>query len=188
MRDKTRDKKIVLRNKRLSDARDDYQWQRDPELAWLDATPPLSCSFEEYLADYTSELQYPGAARRSLAVDTIDGQHIGNCVYYNIDDAGCEAEVGIMIGNRDYWDAGYGTEALSALADYIFRRTRLKRLYLKTLVTNERAQASFRKCHFTPCGFLDRDGYSFVLMDLHREDWQRIGDGSEDTESRGAGR
>jgi RimJ/RimL family protein N-acetyltransferase len=178
-------RKVVLRNKRMSDARSDYEWQRDPELAWLDAAPPLTCSFGEFKSNFAVEIQYPGTTRKPFAIDTADGRHIGNCVYYNIDDARREAEVGIMIGDRDYWDAGYGSDALSALVDYVFRRTRLKRLYLKTLVTNERAQASFRKCHFTPCGFLDRDGYSFLLMDLDREEWQRVRYEAEATESQG---
>ena len=50
---------IILRNKRLSDARNDYEWQRDRELAGLDATTPITCSFQEYLTDYTDEIQYP---------------------------------------------------------------------------------------------------------------------------------
>ena len=32
-------KKVVLRDKRLADAKDDYAWQTDPELAQLDAAP-----------------------------------------------------------------------------------------------------------------------------------------------------
>ena len=184
----TNGRRVVLRNKRMSDSRNDYEWQRDPELAWLDAAPPLTCSHEEFKDSLASEIQYPGATRRPFAIDTLDDKHIGNCVYYNIDDARREAEVGILIGDRDYWDAGYGSDALSALVDYIFRRTRLQRLYLKTLVTNHRAQASFRKCGFKPCGFLDRDGYSFLLMDLRREDRQRTRDETEeDRESQGAG-
>ena len=97
--------------------------------------------------------------------------HIGNCTYYGIDRTKGEAELGIMIGNRDYWDKGYGTDAVTTLVDYILRRTKLNRIYLKTLVSNTRAQKCFKKCGFTLYGHLNRDGYNFVLMELHRKQW-----------------
>ena len=164
--------KVILRNKRMSDARDDYIWQKDPELSRLDATVPLVCSFEEFLADFAGEVQYPSPSRRPFAIDAADGKHIGNCVYYNVDDEKSQAELGVMIGDRDYWSQGYGTDTMAALIDHVFRRTRLDRLYLKTLTTNLRAQQCFSKCGLTACGFLERDGYSFLLMEIHRSQWE----------------
>jgi len=164
--------RVILRNKRMSDARDDYNWQKDPELSQLDATVPLDYSFDEYLADYASEVQYPYYSRRPFAIDTVDGKHIGNCVYYNVDDKKSEAELGIMIGDRDYWGQGYGTETMTALIDHVFRRTRLDRLYLKTLTTNLRAQKCFNRCGLEACGYLEQDSYSFLLMEIHRQQWQ----------------
>lgn len=164
--------KIILRNKRLADAQNDYDWQADPELAWLDAAPVVTISFEEYLSAYASALRHPSLTRRSFAVETLDGKQIGNCTYYNVDEAKGDAELGIMIGNRYYWDKGYGTDALITLINYIFRETSLKRLYLKTLDSNTRAQKCFQKCNLTPYGHLDRDGFSFVLMEIHHKQWQ----------------
>jgi len=164
--------KIKLRNKKLADAPADYAWQTDPELAQLDAVPPLTTTFTQYLSNYVSELHYPSSSRHPFAVETLEGKHIGNCVYYGINDGEGEAEVGIMIGDRDYWDDGYGTDAVITLVNYIFRRTKLNRLYLKTLNDNYRAQKCFKKCGFTPYGRIDRDGFHFVLMELHRKQWQ----------------
>jgi len=163
--------KIKLRDKKLADAPDDYAWQTDPELAQLDAVPPLTTTFTQYLSNYANELHYPSSSRHPFAVETLDGKHIGNCVYYGVDEGKGEAEVGILIGDRDYWDDGYGTDAVIALANYIFRRTRLNRLYLKTLNDNYRAQKCFKKCGFTPYGHVDRDGFHFVLMELRRKQW-----------------
>ncbi len=164
--------KIILRKKRLADAQNDYQWQTDPELAQLDAVPPVTLIFEEYLSAYASELRYSAPTRHSFAVETLDGNHIGNCVYYNINEEKGEAELGIMIGNRDYWDKGYGTDVVTTLVNYVFRQTNLSRIYLKTLDSNIRAQECFQKCNLTPCGRLVRDGFSFVLMEIHRKQWQ----------------
>lgn len=163
--------KIILRQKILEDADNDYKWQSDPELAGLDAIKPLTISFKEYLAEYTNILSLPSPKRFQLAVETRDGVHIGNCACYNINYKSGEAEVGIMIGRRDLWDQGYGSDAVTALVDYIFEETNLKLLYLKTLDHNFRAQQCFRKCGFTPDGRGESDRHSFVLMNLKRRHW-----------------
>ncbi len=165
--------KIKFRNKKLSDARNDYAWQTDPELARLDAVPVLTIGFIQYLLDYTWELHLPSPTRRRLAIETLDGKHIGNCSYYDINKAKGEAELGIMIGNRDYWDKGYGTDTVITLINHIFQQTNLNRVYLKTLNSNTRAQKCFTKCGFTRYWRTARDGYNFVLMEIHHEQWQR---------------
>ncbi len=179
----TNSTKISLRNKKLNDARNDYAWQADAELARLDAAPPLTVSFAHYLLDYTWELQSSLQISRRFAVETLDGEHIGNCSYYNISETNNEAELGIMIGNRDYWDKGYGTDVISTLVNHIFRQTNLNRIYLKTVDSNARAQRCFTKCGFSPYGQMARDGYNFVLMELHRDQWQQQAKNGNLTES-----
>jgi len=164
--------KIILRNKKLADAPDDYAWRADPELAHLDAAPLPTITFPEYLSDYTSQLHYPPSTRNQFAIDTPDGKHIGNCVYYGINKKKGEAELGIVIGNRDYWDKGYGTDTITTLVSHIFHRTNLKRVYLKTLDSNPRAQKCFQRCGFIPYRRQTRDGYSFVLMEIYRKHWE----------------
>jgi len=161
--------KIKLRDKRLADVLDDYIWRTDPELVRLDATPLLTTTFPRYLSDYADELRYPSLIRHRFAVETLEGKHIGNCSYYSIDETKGEAELGIMIGNRDYWDKGYGADTVTTLVNYIFHQTNLKRIYLKTLDSNRRAQKCFKNCDFIPCGHLVRDGFSFTLMEINRK-------------------
>ena len=163
--------KIKLRGKRLTDAQNDYTWCKDPELAQLDAAPSLTISFQQYLLEYTSELRYSPSASQRFAIETLDGKHIGNCSYYGVKKTKGEAELGIMIGNRDYWDKSYGVDAIATLVSYIFRQIKLKRIYLKTLDSNIRAQKCFKKCGFNPYGHLNKNGYNFVLMELHHNQW-----------------
>lgn len=165
--------RVRLRDKKMSDARDDYIWQTDPELAQLDAVPTLTISFAKYLLDYTWELRLPSLTICRFAVESLDGKHIGNCSYYNINEAKGEAELGIMIGDRDYWDKSYGTDTVRALINHIFQETKLNRVYLKTLESNTRAQKCFKKCGFTPYGRMARDGYNFMLMELHLKQYQQ---------------
>jgi RimJ/RimL family protein N-acetyltransferase len=170
----TTGKRIKLRHKRLSDAREDYGWQTDEELAKLDAATRLDMSYPQYLAEYTFEMCYPNPGRHEFAIENLRGDHIGNCVYYNVNEAESKAEVGIMIGNRDYWNQGYGVEAVNTLLDYVFTRIRLEKVYLTTLVWNIRAQKCFKKCGFAECGQLVRDDYTFLLMAVTRDEWSRL--------------
>jgi RimJ/RimL family protein N-acetyltransferase len=165
--------KIKIRDKKLEDARNDYEWQSDPELSDLDAVSPLDIPFDIYLEEYREQLRGSSPTRKNYAIETVNGKHIGNCVYYNIDRIRHQAEVGIMIGDREYWNKGYGTDSMNALVDFVFNNSNFKRLYLKTLEKNLRAQHSFLKCGFAPCGHLDRDGYHFLLMELPRTRWEQ---------------
>ena len=165
---------VKLRPKQLNDALNDYQWRQDTELAVLDASEPLSLPFTEYLHGYAEELGHFGWQHRRFAIETNEGQHIGNCMYYQVDYEASEAEIGVMIGNRAYWDKGYGVAALSKLVEYIFTTTELERAYLRTLDNNVRAQRCFEKCGFARCGNATRDGHRFVLMELSRQLWQEF--------------
>ncbi|MBI2287768.1 MAG: GNAT family N-acetyltransferase [Chloroflexi bacterium] len=163
--------KVILREKRLADAKDDYTWEADHELAHLDAAPPVTSPFSQYLSDYADELNHFLKTSRQFAVDTLDGKHIGNCSYYNINETKGEAELGIMIGDRNYWDKGYGTDTVTTMVDYIFRQTKLSRIYLKTLQTNDRAQKCFQKCGFIPSDHLVKSRFKFVFMEIRRDQW-----------------
>lgn len=164
--------KVRLREKKLTDARQDYKWQKDPELMRLDAAPDLTVSFSFYLLDYTEQLNAPKPNRLPLAVETLDGKHIGNCSCYEMNVKKGEAQLGIMIGERDYWGKGYGADAVITMVNYMFFTAGLDRIYLKTLEWNQRAQRCFKNCGFVPCGRISRNGSDFVIMEVKREWWQ----------------
>ena len=175
--------KVVLREKRPSDADDDYAWRSDSELARFDAARPFSASFDDFRALHEEELAYPSPSRRTLAIEDQAGRHIGNVMYYNIDYAHGEAELGITIGVREYWGQGYGTDAVRTLVRHLFTKTALKRVYLKTLDWNERARRSFEKAGFVVYGTTRRGGHDFTLMEVRRE-WLTGGDeGTEEGET-----
>ncbi|MBP39171.1 MAG: GNAT family N-acetyltransferase [Chloroflexi bacterium] len=164
----------VLRNKSMDDAEADYSWRIDPELARLDATRPATLTYGEYIRYHRDDVNYPSPWSVRMAIDTLDGHHIGNCMYYDINTDKSQCELGIMIGDRDYWSKGYGTDVVKSTLAHIFTETRLERVYLHTLTTNHRAQNSFRKAGFTPLREVKRDGYEFVLMEIWRKEWEAL--------------
>ena len=165
--------KTVLREKRLEDAVDDYAWRTDEELARLDATSPLKMSYEDFLRFSREELAYPSTRSKRLAIDTLDGMHIGNCMFYDIDMRQGAAELGIMIGNRDYWSKGYGTDSVDSMLFHMFTTMPLTRVYLHTLEWNQRALRSFAKSGFVRQKNVRKAGLDFVLMEISRAAWER---------------
>jgi RimJ/RimL family protein N-acetyltransferase len=162
---------IVLREKTLDDAEQDYEWRRDPELATFDAARPYNGSLKDYISIFGDELRYPSPYRKTIAVEDHEGRHIGNVMYYNADFQRKEAEIGVTIGLREYWARGFGTDLLKTFVDYLFESLSLKRVYLKTLDWNLRAQRCFEKAGFTRYGTSRRGEYNFILMDIRRSDF-----------------
>lgn len=163
----------VLCRKSLADAPADYAWQTDPELAHLTATVPLTTSLTDYLLEYANYLRHNHPLKRQFAIKTREGRHIGNCACYGINRAKGEAEIGIMIGDRRYWNKGYGTNAVISLVEYVFNQVNSIRIHLKTLESNKRSQKCFCKCGFTACGSVVSEGNNFILMELLHSQWQQ---------------
>ena len=166
--------KVVLRNKALSDAEDDYAWRSDEELAKLDASRPMRMKYKDFVRYSRDEINRPNPRSRRFAIDTHGGKHIGNCMVYDIDLRRGQAELGIMIGDRDYWSKGYGTDTVNTLLRHIFTTTTIDRVYLHTLTWNQRARNSFAKSGFREMGPVRRNGHDFIYMEVWRTQWERI--------------
>jgi diamine N-acetyltransferase len=73
---------------------------------------------------------------------------IGNFGFFNYDRRNACTEFGIMIGEKSYWNRGYGTEAVRLLARHGFETLNLNRIYLRVLETNPRAIRAYEKAGF----------------------------------------
>ncbi len=102
----------------------------------------------------------------SFAIKTLDGKHIGMCGVYNFD--ANDGQIGIRIGDKEYWGKGYGTDAVSILVNYCLTTLHIAHIWLKVLPTNARAIRCYEKCGFTKCGKIVYDEIEFVMMDRRR--------------------
>ncbi|HBF00203.1 MAG TPA: N-acetyltransferase [Dehalococcoidia bacterium] len=164
--------KVRVREKRVKDIQNEYSWRVDPELSRLDATKPMTMSYEDFFRYSKEEMQFPNYRSKRLAVETLEGVHIGNIMYYDLNMQNRQAEVGIMIGDKDYWSNGYGTDTVNTLLRHLFTILELDRIYLHTLSWNYRAQASFAKSGFKLVRNVKRGGQDFILMEVLRSDWE----------------
>jgi RimJ/RimL family protein N-acetyltransferase len=164
--------RISLHPKSLGDATRDYIWRKDPELSALNGQPPIKISFLRYLMERNPSEPGDNPFREDFSIKTIsEGRHIGNCAVYDIDRERSEAYVGIGIGDRRYWGQGLGTDAFRTLVGYAFHHLELRRLNLKTLEHNQRAQKCFARCGFTASGSLVEGGNIYLLMRLDYDDY-----------------
>ena len=163
--------KVRVREKRVEDIQNEYSWRVDPELSRLDATKPMTMSYEDFFRYSKEEMQFPNYRSKRLAVETLEGVHIGNIMYYDLNMQDRQAELGIMIGDKDYWSNGYGTDTVNTLLRHLFTILELDRVYLHTLSWNYRAQASFAKSGFKLVRNVKRGGQDFILMEVLRSDW-----------------
>ncbi len=83
-----------------------------------------------------------------LNTDTL----IGNCGLLGIDHLNRTAEIGIFIGNKDYWSRGYGEEAMKLLLGYAFNFLNLRNIMLQVYSFNERAVTCYKKIGFKEIG------------------------------------
>ena len=167
--------RVILRDKKIEDSELDYRWRSDPELAKLDAAYPLTMNYDRYVKMFEDQLKYPTPGSHHYGIEVADSKFIGNCMYYDLDSVNKEAELGIVIGDRDYWSGSYGFDAVVTLLDHMFLVRDLKRVYLHTLEWNHRAQSCFSRCGFNPVRNVRRMGHDFILMEVLRTDWQENG-------------
>lgn len=171
--------KVILRAMRREDLELYNSYRNDIEIALLASSgPPAPFELPRTIAGFE---EYVSAANRLdnvwFAIEA-QGAFIGQCILRDFDYAARTCQVGITIGERDYWGRGYGRDALRLLCKYAFRLRNMEKVWLSVAGTNERGIRSYRACGFEEEGRLKRqvwlDGThdDLVYMGLLRENWQ----------------
>ena len=168
--------RIYLRPLDPCDLEQCLRWINDPVLRVnLGRHRPMGRVMEtEWLAG-----QYKGESELSFAVVLIDGdRHIGNVGLHGIDWKNRLAEFGILIGEPDAWDQGYGTEAGRLMLAHGFDEIGLHRIMLRVFPFNERAIRVYEKLGFQQEGRLRESlfrGGAFhdtLLMSMLEYEWR----------------
>lgn len=120
-----------------------YQWRNDPEVAKFDQSGFIRpMGYGEVEA--WSQRMVDG-----LSFITFDGDvPLGTAAFMNLDERNRHAELAIVIGNKDYWGKGFGTQIMKQLLDWGFNGLNLNRLYLHVFSSNQRAINLYEKMGF----------------------------------------
>ena len=105
-------------------------------------------------------------------IDNGSNELIGNCGFSDIDHINQTGEVGMFIGDKKYWNKGYGTEALTLLLDYGFKALNLHNISLRVYSFNERAIKAYEKTGFKITGkkrealLRGKERHDIIFMDI----------------------
>jgi len=152
---------------------DDYEkftgWVNDLEVTLHLTLSPLIINAEKE-KEVLEKMSREGYNFAIIAKET--DELIGTCGFLNTNQLHRKAETGIFIGNSDYWNRGYGREAIELLLDYGFNLLNLNSIYIAALSYNHRAIQCYKKCGFKEVGrrreahIVGKKHYDIVLMDI----------------------
>jgi RimJ/RimL family protein N-acetyltransferase len=127
-------------------------------------------------ADYEQQWSQGGRDKGTFVIE-VEGKCIGQCALFNFDTVGHTAELGIAIGDKDYWGRGLGRETIRLLVHYGFQYHNLRKVWLRVLSKNERAIRAYTACGFVEEGrqrahvWSDGAHDDLLLLGLLRDEW-----------------
>ncbi|MFZ5559487.1 MAG: GNAT family N-acetyltransferase [Patescibacteria group bacterium] len=137
-------KKVILRpvNKE-TDLQKSLKWINDPGIRqFISVFLPTNKKQEEEWFDREEKNNV------RLAIETKEGKYIGNISLAGIDYRHGIAEVGIFIGEKQYWNRGYGTDATMILLEYAFNVLNLRKIKWRAFAFNGRSIDCSKKCGY----------------------------------------
>ena len=153
-------------------------WLNDPEVREnLIYYTPISMGFE--LAWYESKLngpreEYPFV----IEIKTAEGWiPIGNTSFNAFNWRDRHTEIGIFIGEKQYWNQGYGTQVMQLMLEYGFNDLNLHRIWLQVFESNQRGVRTYEKVGFKLEGrmrearFMHGKYIDILFMGILRSEW-----------------
>ena len=173
--------KMRLRGPERSDIPTFVKWFNDPDVReGISMIYPMSQAGEEkWFEDMISrpQVEHPMVIEIQLGVEWVA---IGNCGFHEIDWRCRSADVGIIIGEKSYWDQGYGTKVMALLLEHGFKTLNLNRIGLWVFETNPRAIRTYEKVGFVREGVKRQAFYKngryidMILMSVLRSEWSEV--------------
>ncbi len=126
-------------------------WINDPEVtAWtLGGDFPISRLAEE---EWFSRASGSSRDEITFAIETLDGDHIGFSGLHKINWIHGEVETGSLIGRKDLWGKGYGSDAAKVRSHYIFHVLGLRLARTAYMEGNEGSRRMQEKAGYVECG------------------------------------
>lgn len=116
-----------------------------------------------------------------FAIETLEeGKLIGSMGIHRIEWTSGVATTGSIIGDKDYWGKGYGTDAKMLLLHHAFHRLGLRRICSSVISYNKRSARCLEKCGYKQEGvrkgmyFRNGKYYDQILFKLFRPDFDRL--------------
>jgi RimJ/RimL family protein N-acetyltransferase len=160
----------------LADAEAWTRWFNDLDVALpLGDEAYVPFSLERTQADASAMIQ--SQAHVFSIVDLATDQLIGRCLLFSIDPVNRSAMFGIAIGEKAFWNQGYGVEATRLTLDYGFNLLNLNSIMLGVMAFNQGAIRCYQKAGFKEIGrrrqarIIGGRKFDGILMDILAEEF-----------------
>ncbi len=136
---------------------------------------PYTVESEE---EWFNHQRHDDSSRTFAILTRAENRLIGNCGLNKIDWTNRSALFGIFIGDKDYHNRGYGTDATRALLRYAFEEGGLHRVELTVFAFNPRAIRAYEKAGFSLEGrrrqalFREGQWHDELIMAILEDDWR----------------
>jgi len=169
-------KRIYLRPVEKDDLALIRKWANDPEVRGLtgETAPMTPAGAEEYLDRLSRD---PNRVWFMVVVKE-SGRAIGETGLLRMFPAWRTTDLSIILGEKDAWGQGYGTETIRLMLDYAFGYLNFHRVAIGVVGFNQSALRFYEKIGFKQEG-IQRDGYfynhryhDFVMMSLLDSEWK----------------
>ncbi|MBI1957282.1 MAG: GNAT family N-acetyltransferase [Candidatus Niyogibacteria bacterium] len=170
-----RGKRVVLRPPERADIPTLLRWINDMEiLQYIGAYLPMT---------ETGEIEwFEGLAKRretnTIFIIVTGDKPIGTIGLHDIHWRDRTATMGFMIGEKDCWGKGYGTEALMLVLHYAFHALNLHKICASVSAFNGRSLRCQEKCGFVREGLLKahhfKNGayHDTIVTAVFRDNWE----------------
>ena len=169
--------RVYLRALEVADVNERYLgWLHDAEVArYLEVGRfPVS---ENDLTGWIETFSDPTKAMAFAIVDKATNLHIGNITLHSINWVHRTAEMGTMIGDKQFWGKGYATETRSLLIACAFERWGLRKLTVGNVEGNIGSISSNKGLGFKEEGrlreqvFIDGEYHDVIRLGLFRNEF-----------------
>ncbi len=157
-----------------------YKWANDQEVCHYLETGLKPSNKETFSKIYDEILKKNDIV--FIIYDKKTNKEIGIAGLYEFDFQKRSAEFRIIIGEKEFWKKGIGTEVLKLLVKYAFENLNLHKIRLGYNEKNKGAEASYSKAGFVKEGtwrdeiYRNNKYYNAIFMSILKEEYQKLKD------------
>jgi len=169
-------KKCYLSPLNIDDAEKYCEWVNDLEVTQYTSLAAKQISLPKEIDILNGMIK--NSFQAYSIIDISNDKLIGICSLFNINQLYQNAELGIFIGDKEYWGKGFGPDAINLLLDYGFNILNLHNIMLEVFSFNERAIKAYKKVGFKIIGrrrkalLYAQERFDMIYMDILAEEFK----------------
>ncbi len=152
-------------------------WINDPEVSmYLKVYLPMMEADEQ---EFVQKLHKQKPEHIVLMI-VAEGKPIGTIGLHGVDYRNRRATTGTLIGEKECWGKGYGTEAKMLLLEYAFHTLNLRKVCSNVYAFNERSIRYSKRCGYTEEGRLKEHHFAGgrywdqICLAVFKTDWEPL--------------